>query len=360
MTTSEARAPAVGATFAVEYYTTLVQIPNKLSSLYAPRCTICHGGMKASGVEDVNKLLTTKTAVGLHEVKLEDIVTTIAASTGRLLVAIRGIMVKSGGAAELELTPFRQEVELEEVSAGTFSIVGDQLTYTAAEEKAMTHAKAAPTPVKTEAAVEAKRPEQSAAVEKKAEEDVAAAAPAAEAPVVAPVAKPTSFAEALRLSKPNGPAKPVQQVMEKPKAAPAVARKRDEDKKSGAAPAEAGPAAAAASQRKAAPVVYYDLIIKELPTAATEDEVRDLFSGIAGVKLVNLVRRQRGKEVAENKPVFAFVQLDHTALAASGKTPAEVMAELVKSKSHIHVEAVRERKFAADKKRTSERTKKSA
>lgn len=101
-------------------------------------------------------------------------------------------------------------------------------------------------------------------------------------------------------------------------------------------------------------VVFYDIIVKGLPTDATEQTVRDIVDPSAPTKLVKLVSRNDKKDPSIMR-TFAFVQLDHDAVkSAGGDLKATVAKVIAASKGrkgpggqHIQVDEVREKYTAA-------------
>ncbi|KEG15079.1 mucin-associated surface protein (MASP) [Trypanosoma grayi] len=101
-------------------------------------------------------------------------------------------------------------------------------------------------------------------------------------------------------------------------------------------------------------VVFYDVIVKGLPTDATEQMVRDIVEPTAPVKLVKLLS-QNDKKDSNVVRTFAFVQLDHNAIKDAGDdvkaTVAKVLAANKGKKSpgghRIQVDEVREKYTAA-------------
>jgi hypothetical protein len=385
---SDSRLQSIAATFAVHYYTTLVQAPQDLAALYTANAHVVHCLQKASGSQAISALLTTVTAKGVKEVKLEDVAATRTTSGG-IKVSIVGHLITEAAGSQA----FTQEVELREQDRNVFGITSDKFSYaagtpagqtawTAAETAAKTVKSPTPAaqPVKAQAekkekmeAPAASAPREDAALSRKSTPAPAAGAAteAATAPVAEPRKKPANFAEALKMNMVGDGAafsnKTIRVVASDKTKATTAAEKTDKaekaeksDKKKGGNGKEgksAKPRAsdeAAGASAAAAPVVYYDIILKELAPSITEEEVRALVTPVAAVKLVNVVksaRRRRGKEGEKTESAvitFAFVQLDHPAEAPASHVK-DVIAKLSEHHKDLHVEEVREKREPAGK-----------
>lgn len=388
MRPADTRLLSIGATFAVHYYTALVQAPETLVALYTPTAHVLHCFRKASNAAEINTLLTTVTGAGVKEVKLEDVSTTRTTSGG-VKVTIRGALIRAAAPTQA----FTQEVELRELEGSVFCITGDKLSYTAGTtgagqtawtavaentpEMEAVAAAAAQSPITTAAAAPAESAEQeAAAVSAPAKESSAPSrkstpAPAAAAAAAAqpePVKKPSSFAEALKMKKAGDGAafanKAVRvvasdRVAEASAAAAAPADEKAEkagkgEKKLPSKKEEKPRAHHTDASASATATVYYDIILKELAPSVTEEEVRALVTPVAAVKSVNVVKsekRPRNKEAAaadaaKTTITFAFVQLDRPADAPASHVK-DVVAKLAKHNTELHVEEVREKKAAA-------------
>lgn len=388
MRPADTRLLSIGATFAVHYYTALVQAPETLVALYTPTAHVLHCFRKASNAAEINTLLTTVTGAGVKEVKLEGVSTTRTTSGG-VKVTIRGALIRAAAPTQA----FTQEVELRELEGSVFCITGDKLSYTAGTtgagqtawtavaentpEMEAVAAAAAQSPITTAAAASAESAEQkAAAVSAPAKESSAPSrkstpAPAAAAAAAAqpePVKKPSSFAEALKMKKAGDGAafanKAVRvvasdRVAEASAAAAAPAGEKAEkagkgEKKLPSKKEEKPRAHHTDASASATATVYYDIILKELAPSVTEEEVRALVTPVAAVKSVNVVKsekRPRNKEAAaadaaKTTITFAFVQLDRPADAPASHVK-DVVAKLAKHNTELHVEEVREKKAAA-------------
>ncbi|KPA78481.1 hypothetical protein ABB37_06099 [Leptomonas pyrrhocoris] len=375
MRPADARLQSLGATFAVHYYTTLVEAPEKLAALYTPSAHVVHSFKKASGVAEITALLTTVTAAGVTEVKLEDVSTT-RTTAGGIKVTITGQLL-----GQASPQGFTQEVEMRELESNVFGITSDRLSHTVAAHTAWTAEETPKTTAAEEPAAADVEPEkgrnedgkEKAQSRKPTPAPAAAAAAAAEESAPAadaeePVKKPTSFAEALKMKKMGEGAafsnKAVRVVAsDKAGAVSAAAAAKSEKAEKGEkkhaikkADRPVGTAATAASTSpvtdRAAALVYYDIILKELDPAVTEDEVLALVTPVAPVKLVHVVKGEKRRRIKEADGVaaastltFAFVQLERPADAPASHVK-NVVTKLSEHHKDLHVEEVREKKKA--------------
>ncbi|KAG5481638.1 hypothetical protein CUR178_06991 [Leishmania enriettii] len=368
MLTSGTHVQSIGASFAVHYYTTLVKTPEALAALYVPSAHVMHRHKKANGTAELSSLLTSLTAEGLTSVKLEE-VTSTPTTSGTIKVVAKGQFVSNASTQ-----PFTQEVELRELEKNTYGVTSDKLSYAAAEQTVRSGEK----PVLKAAAESKENPAAGAAEETPTEVPGASvtsadaresASPATAADAVtrpaevtaarAPAVnkKPASFAEALRLEKAGGGAafsNVAVRVTDKKTAT------NDKDMKTTRGGAKAdkkekatSPSGAAATPKlaktlRSAPesLIYYDIILKELPESTTEEKVRAVVTPVTGVRLVNLVKsekRRRRKESAAETVTFAFVQLERPADAPPTHVK-DVVAKLAERNKEIRIEEVREKK----------------
>ncbi|KAG5481000.1 hypothetical protein LSCM1_06675 [Leishmania martiniquensis] len=376
MLTSGTQLQSIGASFAVHYYTTLVKAPEALAALYIPSAHVVHRYKKANGTAELSSLLTSLTSEGVAEVKLDD-VTSTPTTSGAIKVVVKGQFVRNASTH-----PFTQEVELRELERNTYGITSDKLSY-AADEKAARSAvkpllKAAaqlkviapvdPVDTEEETTTDAPGPSAKGADARESASlasaaDVAAATPApaeeAAASVPAAIKKPASFAEALRLQKVGGGAAfsniavrvTDKSGVTKDKKATVKSAKAGKESKKVASPSAVAltPKLAKKPHRASDSLIYYDIILKELPESMTEEQVRAMVSPVADVKLVNLVRnekRRRSKEAAPETIAFAFVQLERPA-DATASLVKDVVAKLAKLNKDIRIEEVREKKPAS-------------
>ncbi|KAG5481321.1 hypothetical protein LSCM4_07032 [Leishmania orientalis] len=369
MLTSGAHVQSIGASFAVHYYTTLVKTPEALAALYVPSAHVVHCYKKANGTAELSSLLTSLTAEGLTGVKLEE-VTSTPTTSGTIKVVAKGQFVSNASTQ-----PFTQEVELREMEKNTYGVTSDKLSYAAAEQtvqsgekpvlKAVAELKENPAAGATEetpteepgASVKSADARESTSPATAAD---AAAGPAEVAAAQAPAVnkKPASFAEALRLEKAGGGAafsnvavrvtdkKSV--TKDKDMKTTSSGAKADKKKEKATSPSGAAATPKLAKALRSAPdsLIYYDIILKELPESTTEEKVRAVVTPVADVRLVNLVKsekRRRRKESAAETITFAFVQLERPADAPVTHVK-DVVAKLTERNKEIRIEEVREKK----------------
>ncbi|GET87739.1 hypothetical protein, conserved [Leishmania tarentolae] len=366
MRTSDTLLQKVGASFAVHYYTTLVKAPETLAALYTPSAHVVHRFEKANGAAELSSLLTSLTAEGLTGVRLEDVVA-VPTTSGAIKIAVRGSFVSTD-----TTQPFTQELELRELEKNTYGITSDKLSYSAAGQTAweaetpVLKATAEPAMVPAVAAEKAapagapaspvKSTEARGAATPKPATDVTADPPADAAAVQAPVAikRPASFAEALRLNKVSegGPfSNAAVRVTDKVKGTKEGkdtdkgAKKDKKEKADAPSAASAKPKSVKKAHSTSDSVVYYDIILKELPESMTEENVRAVVTPVSPVKLVNIVKsekRRRSKEAAPETVTLAFVQLERPAVAAATHVK-NVIAKLTEMNKDMRIEEVREK-----------------
>lgn len=358
--TSDTLLQKIGASFAVHYYTTLVEAPATLTALYTPSAHVVHRFEKANGAAELSSLLTSLTAEGLTGVRLEDVMA-VPTTSGAIKVTVKGQFVSADNTQS-----FTQEVELSELEKNTYGITSDKLSYSAVGRTAW----AAETPVRKAAETPAAAPAdpvKSADVHETAAAapagDATANQPACQAAEQAPAAnkKPASFAEALRLNKASEGApfsNTAVRVTDKARGAGEKDTGKGAKKGKAASPsaASAKPKPTKKAHSTSDSVIYYDIILKELPSSTTEEKVRAVVSPVAAVKLVNIVKsekRRRSKEAASETITFAFVQLERPADAAANHVKS-VVAKLTEMNKEMRIEEVREKPASAGARKTRE------
>ncbi|CBZ25538.1 conserved hypothetical protein [Leishmania mexicana MHOM/GT/2001/U1103] len=376
MRTSDTLLQKIGASFAVHYYTTLVKTPETLAALYAPSAHVVHRFKKANGAAELSSLLTSLTAEDLTGVRLEDVVA-VPTTSGAIKVTVKGQFVSAD-----KTQSFTQEVELSELKKSTYGITSDKLSYSAVGQTALAAEapvlKVAAEPAVALAAATAAAAEETpagapAAPAKSADaRETAAPAPAANATANPPAdqaaaqtpaanKKPASFAEALRLNKASEGApfsNTAVRVTDKVKGAGEkdTGKGAKKDKAASPSAASAKPKPSKKAHSTSDSVVYYDIILKELPASTTEEKVRAIVTPVAAVKLVNIVkseRRRRGKEAAPESITFAFVQLERPADAAATHVRS-VVEKLSEMNKEMRIEEVREKPASAGARKTRE------
>ncbi|CAG9572413.1 conserved hypothetical protein [Leishmania major strain Friedlin] len=350
--TSDTLLQKIGASFAVHYYTTLVEAPATLTALYTPSAHVVHRFEKANGAAELSSLLTSLTAEGLTGVRLEDVMA-VPTTSGAIKVTVKGQFVSADNTQS-----FTQEVELSELEKNTYGITSDKLSYSAVGRTAW----AAETPAAAPA-----DPVKSADVHETAAAapagDATANQPACQAAEQAPAAnkKPASFAEALRLNKASEGApfsNTAVRVTDKARGTGEKDTGKGAKKGKAASPsaASAKPKPTKKAHSTSDSVIYYDIILKELPSSTTEEKVRAVVSPVAAVKLVNIVKsekRRRSKEAASETITFAFVQLERPADAAANHVKS-VVAKLTEMNKEMRIEEVREKPASAGARKTRE------
>ncbi|TPP55312.1 Nuclear transport factor 2 (NTF2) domain family protein [Leishmania donovani] len=352
MRTSDALLQQIGATFAVHYHTTLVKAPETLAALYTPSAHVVHRFEKANGAAELSSLLTSLTAEGLTGVRLEDVMA-VPTTSGAIKVTMKGQFVSADNTQS-----FTQEVELSELEKNTYGIKSDKLSYSAVGQTAW----AAETPVLKAAAEPASADVCETAAPAPAA-DATANPPADQAAARAPAAnkKPASFAEALRLNKASEGApfsNTAVRVTDKVKGAGEKGTGKGAKKDKAASPSAASAKPKPTKKAHSTPdsVIYYDIILKELPASTTEEKVRAVVTPVAAVKLVNIVKsekRRRSKEAASETITFAFVQLERPVDAAATYVK-NVVAKLTEMNKEMRIEEVREKPASAGARRTRE------
>ncbi|CAC9479833.1 conserved hypothetical protein [Leishmania infantum JPCM5] len=374
MRTSDALLQQIGATFAVHYHTTLVKAPETLAVLYTPSAHVVHRFEKANGAAELSSLLTSLTAEGLTGVRLEDVMA-VPTTSGAIKVTMKGQFVSADNTQS-----FTQEVELSELEKNTYGIKSDKLSYSAvgqtawAAETPVLKAAAEPAVVPAAAAAAGETPAAGSAAPAKSADvcETAAPAPAADATANPPAdqaaarapaanKKPASFAEALRLNKVSEGApfsNTAVRVTDKVKGAgeKGTGKGAKKDKAASPSAASAKPKPTKKAHSTSDSVIYYDIILKELPASTTEEKVRAVVTPVAAVKLVNIVKsekRRRSKEAASETITFAFVQLERPVDAAATYVK-NVVAKLTEMNKEMRIEEVREKPASAGARRTRE------
>ncbi|CAJ1021938.1 hypothetical protein Q4I32_002778 [Leishmania shawi] len=346
---SDTRLQSIGVSFAVHYYTTLVETPEALAALYVPSANVVHSFRKSNGAVELSSLLTSLTAEGVTRVRVEDVMSELAAS-GAIKITVKGQLI---GTARTQ--SFTQEVELYKLAKDTYGITDDKLSYSAAGQTAL----AAETPLLKEA--EESTVGTAVAV---AEEETPAELAAVHAPATRK--KPASFAEALRLSKVSEGAAfsntavrvsdKVKSTENREKATRKIAKVKADEKDVLQSAGSAKPKLTKKPPRATNSVVYYDIILKELPESITEEKVRAVVTPVSAVKLVNLVkseRRRRSKEAISEVITCAFVELERPANAAANHVK-EVVAKLTELNKGMRIEEVREKSALAGSRKPRE------
>ncbi|CAJ1021315.1 Nuclear transport factor 2 (NTF2) domain containing protein, putative [Leishmania lindenbergi] len=338
----DTRLQSIGVSFAVHYYTTLVETPEALAALYVPSANVVHSFRKSNGAVELSSLLTSLTAEGVTRVRVEDVMSELAAS-GAIKITVKGQLI---GTARTQ--SFTQEVKLYKLAKNTYGITDDKLSYSAAGQTAL----AAETPLLKEA--EESTVGTAVVV---AEEETPAELAAVHAPATRK--KPASFAEALRLSKVSEGAafsNTAVRVSDKVKATRKIAKVKAEEKDVLQSAGSAKPKLTKKLPRASNSVVYYDIILKELPESITEEKVRAVVTPVSAVKLVNLVkseRRRRSKEATSEVITCAFVELERPANAAANHVK-EVVAKLTEMNKGMRIEEVREKSALAGSRKPRE------
>ncbi|RNF09866.1 mucin-associated surface protein (MASP) [Trypanosoma rangeli] len=457
MATGTDRQQRVAASFTCQYYTRLVQEPEKLIYFYTQHASFNHMGHKATGAAEIEEVMARlyPTQAGAS-VKIQRL-TSLTDEDGHIHVSIKGSITNPPGVSQ----EFTHEVELMEHTShpGNFGIVFDKRENAisgeaprrwaletppmfAAEPAADTMERIEqPAPTTVVATVEhstaredVKTPEktESAALVKVAttvpaaapatladtitdatsqtqaskdvEKTTATTDPAVPAPVIE-VKKPKSFAEAIMVSKCGGSLQsrttPLMVLAKETKDPSALGQAKDKkgavvhpvkkqankaapkngadkNKTTGVSlPGDGGKKTGKTltagrnskdhnnndvnAKRKDADgrplsrfVVFYDIIVKGLPTDATEQTVRDIVEPIAPTKLIKVLTRN-DKNDSSVVRTFAFVQLDHNAIKEKGDdvkaTVAKVLADHKGKKTvagyRIQIDEVREKYTAA-------------
>ncbi|RNF09109.1 mucin-associated surface protein (MASP) [Trypanosoma conorhini] len=458
MTAGNERQQRVAASFTCQYYTRMVQQPEKLPSFYTQNASFNHMGHTATGIAEIEATVSKLYPARVDASVAIKTLTSLTDADGHIHVSIKGAITAPPGASQ----EFTHEVELMEHAShpGSFGIVSDKRDNALSEEAPRRWALETPPmfakdpatdtmerieqPASTSVVasvehstakkeVETLAKAQAAASVKTATPLPAAATPTMTAdpttttasqsqapkevekksattdpspPVPAPeVRKPKSFAEAIMMSKPGGSSQSrttplmvlaketkepsaLGQAKEKKEAAVHPAEKEaknpvpkngaDKKKTSGASlTGDVGKKTGKTSttgrtskdtntteanaKRKDADVrpmsrfvVFYDIIVKGLPTGATEQTVRDIVEPIAPTKLIKVLTRSDKKDPAVMR-TFAFVQLDHNAIKEKGDdvkaTVTKMLADHKGKKTlgghRIQLDEVREKYTAA-------------
>ncbi|KAF8292509.1 hypothetical protein TcYC6_0115450 [Trypanosoma cruzi] len=452
MTVGNERQQRVAASFARQYYTLMVQMPERLPSFYTQNASFNHMGHKATDIMEIEDAVSKLYPMQADaSVKIQSL-TTQTDGDGHIHVMIKGSITTPPGMSQ----EFIHLVELMEHEShpGSFGIVSDKRENTFGEEAPRRWALETPPmfakepahgimeqieqPVSTtematiENATTKKDVEKLEKAESLASAKDASPVPAAGTTVpttsqsqaskdvekttdkadpsvpatTTEVKKPKSFAEAIMMSKRVGPSqgqKTLLTVLAKESREPTALTPAKEKKKAVARPVEKngtktvpkngvnkktagtpvpandgkknGKALATGSNRKSNNsneannkrkdadgralsrfVVFYDIIVKGLPTDATEKTVRDIVDPTAPTKLIKVLSRTDKKDPNVMR-TFAFVQLDHNAIKEAGDdvkaAVAKVLAAHKGKKSvaghRIQIDEVREKYTAAPK-----------